>query len=355
MTMNRTLSPSLEEPPTTVSQDVASSGRVGKQQRRRWKNPFKKSRSSQKKDAVPVAEDDNNSLASLSSTHSSQNGTTVGTPQDDVCTSTGENAGAVTSKVGVLSTEDYGYGDAAPEEDPYGYGAAQPDHSVIYGYGDDVAADFPQHCEPTGRRSLRRRSSMPAAVAAPTARRSSMKVAGAQRRSSIEFRGEVEIHLPPSVVGERSQRVKRTISLGFEETATVKHIEPAKDLAGGKNDLWFQKDEMDSIRQKVTALIVKTENGALPESGKRYCMRGLERYLDPEATTIKKNQAWDSVLNEQYLQQREGIVEENHMAYLYKFSALRSQKDANKRASEDEKEIEKYLSSTRRMCRRMSM
>jgi hypothetical protein len=341
-------------PPSPAISEIPSSRSTGgrKQRRNKW-NPFKKKRNNVSKEA-----EDDASLAS-NSTRSSQTGNAQGAYAPSIVRSITKKKNNIPSKVGVLSTDDYGYGDttAAPEED-FGYGSAHPDSATnapdIFGYGDTA----PDQDEPVPRRRAARRSSMPVSITSSALSRSksSLKMAGGQRRDSIKLRGEVEIDLPPSKMGEARQRVSRRTSLSFSETATVKHIESAKDLAGGVDDLWFQKNEMAAIRKKVTALVVKTEHGQARDKGKRYCMRGLERYMDPDTTTFERNQALDSVLNEQYLQQREGVVEENHMANLYKSSVRRSQTEANKRADEDAKEIEAYLSSTRRMmCRRMSM
>jgi hypothetical protein len=77
--------------------------------------------------------------------------------------------------------------------------------------------------------------------------------------------------------------------------------------------------------------------------------------MDPETTSMKRGLAWDAVLNEQYLQLKQGVFEEDHIANLYKVSTMRSQNDAVSRGMEDEREVAKYLESTRRVCRCMSM
>jgi len=65
--------------------------------------------------------------------------------------------------------------------------------------------------------------------------------------------------------------------------------------------------------------------------------------MTPEATEVKKHQAWDSVLNEQFLQRKDGEYDEETLANIYKFSTKRSQSEASKRANQDAAAAEAYL------------
>jgi hypothetical protein len=108
------------------------------------------------------------------------------------------------------------------------------------------------------------------------------------------------------------------------------------------------------MQKRVMTLVQRAEEGTL--EGKKYCMRGLERLMAPEETKVKRHQAWDSIFNEQYLQRREGGFDEDHMANVYKYSTLRSQVAATKRANTDALEVENYMKDTRHSYhRRMSM
>ena len=187
-------------------------------------------------------------------------------------------------------------------------------------------------------------------------RRSSFRQEGSSRRNSISLeQGQlVEITLPPSKKGEGHRRVLRRTSLSFKETAKVAIIRPAKSLSC-KADLWFQESEMKLFRKQVNALVQLTDNGLDSESGKKYCMRGLERLMQPHAALRQRGAAWDAVLNEQSLQKKLGLFNEEDMANLYKFSTMISRHEAVKRAQEDAKEAAKYLESARRRCRHMSM
>eukprot|EP00539_Tryblionella_compressa_P002592 CAMPEP_0178747984 /NCGR_PEP_ID=MMETSP0744-20121128/8635_1 /TAXON_ID=913974 /ORGANISM="Nitzschia punctata, Strain CCMP561" /LENGTH=345 /DNA_ID=CAMNT_0020401301 /DNA_START=33 /DNA_END=1070 /DNA_ORIENTATION=- len=230
----------------------------------------------------------------------------------------------------------YGYGDAAPDDvAKYGYGDAAPDDIAKYGYGDAS----PDEAAPAGAR-MPRRSSMKGSSSSSARRRASLGACAGET---------MEVYLP----GKR-EPVKRRRSITFKEQVKVQPMEPAKSLAENPESLWFQEDEYEKIKMKTVALIHKVaEDGTL--DGKKYCTRGLEKWMTPEATQVKKRQAWDNVLNEQYLQRQEGAFNDEQLALMYKHSTARSQMEASKRASKDAQEVEGYLKSTRRFQRRMSM
>ena len=226
------------------------------------------------------------------------------------------------------NTDKYGYGDAAPDSAAamdYGYGDPAPDK---YGYG-DAAPDPP------------RNESSPTLLT-KTPRRSSMKQQGAPRRSSIGYSGEVVVDLPTR------GRVKRRTSIGFKEEVDEKVVERIGNLTDTAHELWFQEEEYQRIRHKSYALVDKVSKTGTD----KYCMRGLEKMLTPKETSVKKQQAWDAVLSEQYLQRNEGQVNEEHIANLYKFTSMRPSTEAAQRANRDAEEAENYLKQARRQYRR---
>ena len=173
----------------------------------------------------------------------------------------------------------------------------------------------------------------------------------ASRRRSMGPCGEtMTLRLPGN-----QQPVRRRRSITFNNEVTVKKVEPARSLTPDPEGLWFQDDEYDMIKEKTVALIHRASVNGDSENGRKLCTRGLEKWMTPERTEVKKRQAWDNVLNEQYLQQQDGEYDEETLATMYKFSTTRSQVEASKRAQKDAKEIESYLASTRRYARRMSM
>ncbi|KAL3911509.1 MAG: hypothetical protein SGILL_007252 [Bacillariaceae sp.] len=238
----------------------------------------------------------------------------------------------------------YGYGDAAPDADAatqqvdYGYGAAAPDTAakVDYGYGD--AAPDSSSVSP-------RNSRVP--------RRSSMKGSSpSSRRASIGPCGEpMTLRLPGN-----QEPVRRRRSITFNQEVKVKRVDPVRSLTKNPESLWFQDEEYDMIKEKTVALIHRASiDGDLSDSGRKLCTRGLEKWMCPERTQVKKRQAWDNVLNEQYLQHQDGEYDEEHLAMMYKYSTARSQLEATKRAQNDAEDIKSYLAPTRRFNRRMSM
>jgi len=160
-------------------------------------------------------------------------------------------------------------------------------------------------------------------------RRASIGVASREREDHIE------ILLPG-----RSDLIKRRRSIVFDNDVDVQKIEPIKFLA---HELWFQENEYNSIKIKTLALLDRVDPNSGVLNGKKYCTRGLEKFMTPEATEVKKHQAWDSVLNEQFLQRKDGEYDEETLANIYKFSTKRSQSEASKRANQDAVAAEAYL------------
>jgi hypothetical protein len=55
-----------------------------------------------------------------------------------------------------------------------------------------------------------------------------------------------------------------------------------KDLAEAPEDLWFQKEDFDGFREKTRRIVNNVdENGRGIKNGKKYCTRGLEKYITP--------------------------------------------------------------------------
>jgi hypothetical protein len=260
----------------------------------------------------------------------------------------------------------HGYGDAAPD-DKYGYADAAPDSAVQF----DNSSSIYRHGDatPDSMQILPRpRSHSPRGLAS---RRSSLKgsansVGTLRRRASIGQTGgggEIEVELPG-----QSQPVRRRRSITFNQGVVLRNVLPTKSLTDKPELLWFQDDEMDRIKREIANLVQEkaryaethdacdssVESGADEEVAGE-CTRGLERMLEPERTKVKKFQAWDTVMNEQYLQRQEGEFDDESLAKMYGLAARRSQREAQRRASKDEEEIKAYLRSTRRMCRRLSM
>jgi hypothetical protein len=239
------------------------------------------------------------------------------------------------------SAGDGGYGDGSPDSSAnYEYGDDGPDSSANYGYGDTRPDDVAKYGygDESGGSSSR----------AP--RRSSMKQSGRPRRASIQFGGEIEVHL----LGKTKPVLRRT-SISFDEKVKVESVTPVSALTDKPETLWFQEEEYKQIISKCYNLVEKVEQGLT--GGKKYCIRGLESLMEPGSEQKEANRyiAWDSVLAEQDLQRRGGRFDDENMAKLYKLLTIESKMTAARLARQDAAEIENYLQKTRMSCRRLSM
>jgi len=144
-----------------------------------------------------------------------------------------------------------------------------------------------------------------------------------------------------------SAPIERRRSITFDEKIDIQNIEPIRLLAsGGSKSLWYQENEYETIKFKTLALLDRVDHSSGIIEGKKYCTRGLEKFMTPEETEVKKHQAWDSVLNEQFLQRKDGEFDEESVANIYMYSTKRSRKQAFQRASLDAVASEAYLKTT---------
>jgi len=162
-------------------------------------------------------------------------------------------------------------------------------------------------------------------------RKSSMKKPGiAPRLATVEPRGRVIENFLPG----KLHPVRRRLSVVFDETVKVTPITPIRDLLENHQDLWFQADEFEKIRNKARLLVHKVNNNLT--QGKNYCVRGLEGYLNPQVKQRIKGESLDIVLDEQDLQFHNGTFDENRIARSYMLAAAQSKKEALRRAEFDE-------------------
>jgi len=144
-----------------------------------------------------------------------------------------------------------------------------------------------------------------------------------------------------------SAPIERRRSITFDDKIDIQNIEPIRLLAsGGSKSLWYQENEYETIKFKTLALLDRVDHSSGIIEGKKYCTRGLEKFMTPEATEVKKHQAWDSVLNEQFLQRKDGEFDEETVANIYMYSTKRSRKQALQRANLDAAASEAYLKTT---------
>jgi hypothetical protein len=178
-----------------------------------------------------------------------------------------------------------------------------------------------------------------------------MKQTDCRRRASIQFGGEIEVHL-----SDKKQAGTRRASITFAETVTIKDVTPVSQLTDQPEALWFQAEEYDRIRKKSRAVADRVKDGLIIGEGK-FCIRGLEKLMMSNSYEVRQRKllSWGSVLNEQDLQRKDGLFDDDDIRNIYNLATLESKQEAAERAKQDAAEIENYLRSTRTMCRRLSM
>jgi hypothetical protein len=224
--------------------------------------------------------------------------------------------------------------------DTYEYGEAMPDSALR------SAATNP---------GVPRRSSMKGSSSSSSStRRQQQQQQLPTRRASIgAFNNTtIDVHLPG-----RKDPVIRRRSICFEENVSVQQVIPAASLAEDPKALWLQDSEYDFITTKIMtmvehvrhsdAIVTIDPNGDISINGTCYDSRGLEHLLVPEISDLKRTRALDCVLHEQFLQRQVGDYDEDSLANIYKFTTVRSQREATHRAHQDAKVADQYLESTR--------
>jgi len=254
----------------------------------------------------------------------------------------------------------------------YGYGDASPD-------SDDVATKLPRRLS-SRRNSVvsRRRGSIHRQQTLALSeedenlpfhpqrmpRRSSLKGScpqrSARRRASIgtctmPAGGHMSIEeeiasgaIEPSQILEvklpgRRESIKRRRSIQFSEDVNVRKIQPTSKVNGAvKEELWYQGDEYNTIKKKTFALLKKVDSNGI-NNGKKYCTRGLEKYMEcPQKRESEKYQAWDSVLMEQEMQRELNIYDDESLGRFYKQTSNLSVVEATNRAALDAEEVASF-------------
>jgi len=160
-------------------------------------------------------------------------------------------------------------------------------------------------------------------------------------------RNTLEIRLP----GQR-KTITRQRSLTFNEKVRVKRIPCQAQVCGGDTaDLWFQPQEYDAIKRKTMALIRAVQDDQT--GGVTYCTRGLERYFSVDAVQEKRNDAWDSVLDEQEAQRsNQEAFSAERLSRAYSQTTRESVQEAMERGKLDQDAIARYTKKMRQTLRR---
>ena len=136
-----------------------------------------------------------------------------------------------------------------------------------------------------------------------------------------------------------SSRSSPSRSIKFNEKVHVRLVDPITSLGDDvkQEELWYTKQEFNKITEKTQALIVfVTRSGhRVHKSGKKYCLRGLERWMDPTKTIEVRNRAYQSVFQEQDRQDRLQVVDDVQIASVYKLNTIQCKLEAIRTAKQD--------------------
>jgi len=264
------------------------------------------------------------------------------------------------------SSDDDSSGEEEDAAEKYGYGDASPDSEVT-----PMPRRLSSRANAGRRRSSIARAKVPIDLSDDeknlpfhpkrTPRRSSLKetcpVKAAQRRASIgtcqERRASIKEDLASGVLSKsqvievklpmRRESIQRRRSIQFDEDVYVRKIQPATSVEGAdKKQMWFQDDEYHTIKRKTRALLDKVDSNGIV-NGKKYCTRGLEKYMEKSSTRAAgKYQAWDSVLMEQDMQRKTKIYDDESIGRFYRRTSITSAAEALDRANADAAEVASF-------------
>jgi len=157
----------------------------------------------------------------------------------------------------------------------------------------------------------------------------------------------LRIRLP----GKRKSIIRQR-TLSFNEKVRVKRVPCQAQVAGGDiSNLWFQPQEYEAIKRKTMALIRAVQDDQT--GGVTYCTRGLERYFTVDDVQEKRNDAWDSVLDEQEAQRvNNEAFNPDRLSIAYSATTVGSAENAMERGKLDEDAIARYTKKMRQSLRR---
>ncbi|CAB9512632.1 expressed unknown protein [Seminavis robusta] len=209
--------------------------------------------------------------------------------------------------------------------------AKQNEEELLLDYG---------YAEPSPRGNVPRRSSL-SSTNDPERR--------AMRRASIGYTGEMTLVLP------NHQVVQKRRSITFSDDDTVHSIDSCYDsdeddeILNNKRQLWFRAEEYRHIERNIRNQLAAAADEERP-TWVEY--RGLESMMDDNCSVAERNNAIQSVLEDQQRQKQSGIFDEHAIATEYQYNSMDAQLVANERAKGDEKDIEGYMEKTKQVQRK---
>lgn len=83
-------------------------------------------------------------------------------------------------------------------------------------------------------------------------------------------------------------------SCSFREEPEIRHVPAATSMVNDPSDLWFQKEDFENFREKTRRIISNVDENGRGKNGKKYCTRGLEKYM--AAASIKRKNIRRNIL-----------------------------------------------------------
>ena len=145
--------------------------------------------------------------------------------------------------------------------------------------------------------------------------------------------------VPTEIELSNGRVLKRNTSVTFNERVRCKGVESASSLAEDPKDLWFQDDEMASIRRNAKSAVKEIEKGYAQPDTDAFCLRGLERHLPgaKEESRMRMEDTWDAVLGAQevFLEHQGEYCDNDKIEILVRNISRQSLKEAQERAKLD--------------------
>lgn len=140
------------------------------------------------------------------------------------------------------------------------------------------------------------------------------------------------------------ETVKKENFIKFNELVEVKRVPSSTDLGTAKKDLWFQKDEMNQIRNESKRLVDLLDESVVDP--KHVDIRGLEEHRKAERKKSKERiyGGWDAVLDAQDDQRYTGNYNMEEIASLSRKVSMNSLLEAQRKAQKDAKDVVRYIS-----------
>jgi hypothetical protein len=198
---------------------------------------------------------------------------------------------------------------------------------------DDPALSTPPQTSSPKKLQLRQETLMSLGIKTkPKGCMKSTASGGMRRATTLCSLRETEITL------STGETIKRNVSITFNEKVRAKSIPSANDFTDAdKKEMWFQDDEMRVIRRSNKDLVAMVEDTPPEKTDSMEELRGLERLLPGNRTTIKnrKMNTWDSVLDTQDSQRWTGKYDDEQIATMVRAMSNASMREAQRRAQHD--------------------